>query len=96
MPVTTGTFTTPNASRYLQQLCKHFGHKIEVAYTPTHGTCHFEFGVAELSADDTTLKVQITLTDSARLELAHMVIDQHLERFAFREAFKTMSWQTEA
>ena len=26
----TGTFTTDHASKYLQQLCKHFAHKIEV------------------------------------------------------------------
>ena len=32
-----GTFTTPNASKYLQQLCKHFAHKVDVEYDETRG-----------------------------------------------------------
>lgn len=92
MPRTIGTFATENASKYLQQLCKHFGHKIEVEYAPTKGICHFEFGTAKLSADDAGLTVQIDLADVGKLDQAHMVIDQHLARFAFREGFETMTW----
>lgn len=92
MTETTGTYATPHASKYLQQLCKHFAHKIDVTFTPTRGTCHFEFGTAEMAADDEVLTVHITLKEATHLELAHMVIDQHLERFAHREAFKTMTW----
>ena len=92
MPQTTGTYVTENASKYLQQLCKHFGHKIEVEYSSTKGACHFEFGTAKMSADDVGLTVQIVLADSAKLDQAHMVIDKHLERFAFREGFETMNW----
>lgn len=93
MIVTTGTYATPHASKYLQQLCKHFAHKIEVTFTPTNGSCHFEFGTAEMIAEKDLLTVKITLKDAAQIEQAHMVIDKHLERFAFRETFKTMTWQ---
>lgn len=33
----TGTFMTPNASKYLQQLCKHFAHKVAVVFDETEG-----------------------------------------------------------
>lgn len=29
---------TPNAGKYLQQLCKHFAHKVEVDYGDGHGS----------------------------------------------------------
>ncbi|MDF3415093.1 DUF2218 domain-containing protein [Sulfitobacter sp. M57] len=91
MPLT-GTFQTPNAAKYLGQLCKHFGHKIEVEYTETEGTAHFIFGPAHFRADDTTLTVQFDLLHDAATDSAKGVIDSHLERFAFREDFKNMNW----
>ena len=36
MDVTT-SIATSNGSRYLQQLCKHFAHKIETSFTPEQG-----------------------------------------------------------
>lgn len=39
MPLTeTGTFVTPNASKYLQQLCRHFAHNVAVTYDAHRGT----------------------------------------------------------
>ena len=32
---------TANASRYLQQLCKHWTHNLEVEFTPEHGRVTF-------------------------------------------------------
>ena len=32
---------TENASRYLQQLCKHWQHNLQVEFTPEHGTVRF-------------------------------------------------------
>ncbi len=32
---------TPSASRYLQQLCKHWSHKLAVAFTANEGTILF-------------------------------------------------------
>ena len=32
-----GTFQTPNASKYLQQLCKHFEHKVAVVFDESEG-----------------------------------------------------------
>ncbi|WP_204115219.1 DUF2218 domain-containing protein [Shimia biformata] len=88
----TGTFATPNGSKYLQQLCKHFSHKINVEYSETEGVCSFPMGQAFLSADADGLTVRFELEDAETVDRARSVIDSHLARFAFRENFETMAW----
>ena len=92
MNVTIGRFATPNGSKFLQQLCKHFGHKREVSFTETEGTCAFDFGTAYMTADAEGLTVRFEYEVPEMLERAHMVIDKHLARFAFREGFEAMHW----
>lgn len=87
-----GRFETPNASRYLQQLCKHFAHKTEVAFDETRGTAKLPGGPAILSAADDALIVTLEAADAEGLAKSKYVIDSHLERFAFREDFKGMVW----
>ncbi len=88
-----GNFATPNASKYLQQLCKHFAHKIEVSFDETSGRIPFTLGLAEVSASDGALQVRFAeVADDQRAD-AKSVIDRHLERFAFREGFTAMNWQ---
>ena len=38
MPASETAIATASASRYLQQLCKHWSHKFAVQFTPQHGT----------------------------------------------------------
>jgi hypothetical protein len=83
---------TENGSRYLQQLCKHFGHKLDVSFSETEGTIPFGFGPVSLKADDGGLWVEVTGADDEAVAHAKDVIDRHLERFAFREDFKHMPW----
>lgn len=92
MPKTTGTFQTAHASKYLQQLCKHFAHKVDVSYDETTGEAALPPGTAKLIASDTALTVMIDVADPDKIELAHHIIDSHLEKFAFREEFKSMDW----
>jgi len=87
-----GHFATPNGSKYLQQLCKHFGHKIDVEFTENEGTATFAFGAAKLTSDESGLTIRFELKDADTLPAAKGVIDSHLERFAFREDFKNMDW----
>ncbi|WP_146344103.1 DUF2218 domain-containing protein [Falsiphaeobacter marinintestinus] len=89
----TGVFDTPNASKYLQQLCKHFSHKATVEFTPETGSLELPVGSAQMTADGQTLTIKVTGEDLPRMR---MVIDKHLERFAFREDFKHMNWATAA
>jgi hypothetical protein len=94
MPQTTGTFATPHAAKYLQQLCKHFAHKVEVQNTETEGTAALPVGPARMSATAERLIISIDVSSADQLDRAHMIIDSHLERFAFRENFTKMDWVT--
>ncbi|SFR35035.1 hypothetical protein SAMN04488005_0749 [Yoonia tamlensis] len=86
-------FTTERASGYLQQLCKHFAHKIEVQFDPQAGLIKFPFGACNLTADHSVLDLTITAETQSDLTKACRVVGSHLERFAFRENPK-IDWQT--
>lgn len=89
----TGHYGTKNGSKYLQQLCKHFGHKIDVSYTETDGVCTFDMGKAFLTADADGLTIRFELVTQEAAAAARSVIDSHLVKFAFRENFEHMNWQ---
>ena len=90
----TATLTTERASTYLQQLCKHFAHKVEVEFTPTDGRVTLPFGVCTLRADETALALTVT-GEADNLARMEQVIGDHLVRFAFRETF-SLDWQDAA
>lgn len=92
MPIIVGHFATPNASKYLQQLCKHFGHKVEVTYDETAGEVALPVGPARMTANPEGLQISIDIKDPEDRPRAESIIDSHLERFAFREGFKAMDW----
>jgi hypothetical protein len=80
------TAATANASRYLQQLSKHWGHKAKVEFTPEAGDIRFDSGnVLTLQAQPQQLVMQVEVPDDG--DLAHFkdVVDRHILRFAFRE-----------
>lgn len=87
--VASGNAQTSAASKYLQQLCKHWSHKAQVTFDDTRGSVSFPDGNrVTLSASDTSLTV--TAATRARGDLARwqQVIEAHLARFAFREEFR--------
>jgi len=94
MATSTATILSSRASGYLQQLCKHFGHKVPVTFTAEVGEIALPFGTCSLRAQDTSLVLSVTgETDAiARLE---QVIGDHRARFAFRENL-SMTWQRSA
>ncbi|MDO9418129.1 DUF2218 domain-containing protein [Pararhizobium sp.] len=94
MLLATTRFDTEHGQKYLVQLCKHFGHRIETSYSDDHGECHFEFGTAVFDADATGLNIAVNLIDEARLPQAQSVIVDHLMRFSFREKRDALDWQT--
>lgn len=96
---------TNNASRYLQQLCKHWAHNLAVEFTPEHGTVVFPRdarganhpGDALVTMDvrGVVLGVRIDATSPEQLEGLKGVMARHLDRFAFREAPLAFDWQDE-
>lgn len=94
MTSSTMHLTTAHGSKYLQQLGKHFGHKVPVTFTPSEGEVTLPFGTCEMAATDTSLSITVLgqPRDIARLET---FVGDHLARFAFREN-PTLSWQRAA
>ncbi|WP_425230070.1 DUF2218 domain-containing protein [Sphingomonas sp.] len=106
-PITTYSATasvpTGSASRYLQQLCKHWSHNMAVAFTPGHGRVVFPKnargaehpgdGLATFDATAEALVVRIDATSPAQLEGLEGAVARHLDRFAFREAPLTFDWR---
>lgn len=93
MPASRAIVQTTRASRYLQQLCKHFGHKIPVEFTPEAGWIRFDFGRADLAATANTLTMTATAGTAEDLARLQRVLASHLERFAFRDALR-VRWGT--
>ena len=93
MTTLTATVPTAHASRYLQQLCKHWSHKFEVEFDPAQGRIALPFGTTNLSASDTALQVAIALNDGADPDRTKTVVADHLNRFAFREGELAFDWQ---
>ena len=81
----TARVPTAKASRYLQQLCKHFGHKLPSAFDEHRGSVAFPAGECVLAADAGALTITITSPGRAELEQLQGVVVRHLVRFAFRE-----------
>ncbi|KMO43533.1 2,4-dihydroxyhept-2-ene-1,7-dioic acid aldolase [Methylobacterium tarhaniae] len=76
---------TAHASRYLQQLAKHWSHKFDTEFDATTARIALPLGEARLAADAEALTIDLAVDDPATLPDFHAVIVRHLERFAFRE-----------
>ena len=88
----TARVTTERASGYLQQLCKHFGHKIPATFDAAAGHLTFPMGECDLAAADGVLTLRLTTADAEAMTRLQSVVGSHLERFAFREDLQIL-WQ---
>ncbi len=97
------TVPTQSASRYLQQLCKHWSHNLAVTFTAEAGTITFPADVrgksfpaeaaVTLQARETALEVLVDATAPDQLEGLKVAVASHLDRFAFREAPLAFDWR---
>ncbi len=92
MTIMTGTYDTPHASKYLQQLCKHFRHKVAASYDEKTGNVALPCGETIMTATDTTLIVKIDLKTAGSEKQGKYIIDSHLKDFAYREDFTEIDW----
>ena len=76
---------TEHASRYLQQLAKHWGHKFSVTFTPEAATIDLPMGRCELTAATAALDVTLNGSPDADMERFQSVVAEHLQRFGHRE-----------
>lgn len=76
---------TESASRYLQQLCKHWSHKMVTEFDPAKGRVDFPSGAQLfLEADSSALRLKLEAPEDS-IERMEDVVADHLKRFAFRE-----------
>lgn len=83
---------TEQASRYLQQLCKHFAHKIPATFDENVGEISFSVGECRLKAEGATLRILLEAPGADDMEQLKDVVIRHLVRFAFREELAAI-WQ---
>ena len=99
----TANVPTASASRYLQQLAKHWSHKFPVEFTPTEGSITFPRdakggafaadAVVRLQATHEALEVRVEASEPAQLDGVKGAVASHLDRFAFREAPLPFDWR---
>lgn len=86
MTQSTTTIATSNGSRYLQQLCKHWGHRAEATFDAHQGVVDFGGGErVTLAASPDSLTITIEEPDPAKLEGFEQAVVDHIQRFGFRE-----------
>lgn len=83
---------TEAASRYLQQLCKHFAHKVPVQFDEAAGEIRFDIGTCHLRAEAGTLVLEAEAVQPETRATLEDVVARHLIRFAFRDDLKVI-WQ---
>ena len=92
MPIVRASVPTANAAKYVQQLCKHWSHKLEVDLSESRGVVKFPAAVVTLEPEVEALAVTIEGPESGEVERLKGVVASHLDRFAFREAPLRFDW----
>ncbi|PXA97915.1 DUF2218 domain-containing protein [Nostoc sp. 3335mG] len=99
----TARVPTDSASKYLQQLCKHWQHNLQVEFTPENGTVIFPKdargadypgdAVVTFNAVEDGLDLRIDASSDEQLQGLKGAVERHLDRFAFREAPLKYDWK---
>lgn len=100
--IATATVPTASASRYLQQLCKHWSHNMAVEFDEATGRVVFPKnargaewpvdGLFTMAAKPESLVCRIEASSPEQLEGLKGAVARHLDRFAFREAPLSFDW----
>jgi hypothetical protein len=93
---------TSHASRYLQQLCKHWAHNFPVAFTTGTRTVTFSRNtrgadwpgdaILELQVSESGRECRLTASSEELLSALKGTVERHLDRFASREAALPSAW----
>ena len=89
----TATVPTEHASRYLQQLSKHWSHKFDVNFDAHKSAIAFPMGALRMEAQADALVVTLEPNADVDVDRFKQVVADHLDRFAFREAPLTFDWR---
>ncbi len=98
----TARIPTTSASKYLQQVCKHWEHNLPVTFDTTHGQITFARdargadwpadAIVTLDADDDILVCTINASAEGQRDGLKGALERHIDRFAFREVPLAYNW----
>ena len=89
----TATVPTEHASRYLQQLSKHWSHKFDVNFDAHKSAIAFPMGALRMEAQADALVVTLEPNADVDVDRFRQVVADHLDRFAFKEAPLPFDWK---
>lgn len=94
---------TEYSSKYLQQLCKHWSHNLDVNFDAEKGEVKFPHdlrgakwagdGKLIMTAHAAHLDLQIDASSEEHLAALKEVVQSHIDRFAFRETPLNYDWK---
>ena len=93
MPVSETLVATSKPSAYLKQLCRHFGHRLEVSFDDDTGRIAFPDGLVELERTDDGLLLRARAQSDEELVRIEGVVGSHLARFGRRDELQ-VAWDT--
>ena len=98
----TSRIPTQSASKYLQQVCKHWEHNLPVSFDASHGEVTFAMdargadwpadALVKLDAEADILVCTINASAEGQREGLKGALERHIDRFVFREMPLTYNW----
>ncbi len=96
----TAKVATAHASKYLQQVCKHWEHNLAVTFDAQQGTVTFPRdargaawagdALVTFTAHAESLECRIDASEAGQRDGLKGAVERHIDRFAFRE---TLAWE---
>lgn len=83
---------TSTPSKYINRLCKHFAHKVIVAYDENQGEISFKMGKGYIEKVDGGLILKAEADNQTDLQEVIDIMDRHFVRIAWQEEL-VLNWQ---
>lgn len=100
--IATARIPTQSASKYLQQVCKHWEHNLPVSFDASHGEITFAKDARDadwpadalvtLDAAAEMLVCTINASAEGQRDGLKAALERHIDRFAFREVPLAYNW----
>ena len=100
--VATARIPTQSASKYLQQVCKHWEHNLPVSFGASHGEITFAKdargadwpadAIVTLDSEADILVCTIIASAEGQRDGLKGALERHIDRFAFREVPLAYNW----
>jgi uncharacterized protein len=98
-----GRAEVQNSRRYIEKLCKHWAHKLDISLDDDSARVVFpkeeddpdypQDAIAVFRTTESRLDVQLTAFTLTQVEALCGVIDDHLDRFASRDGGLRLTWE---